>query len=401
MGGLSACGDSSKPSSQPGSDVAAAVAAQAPSSGCGSYAAPPVSDPDGVVAAFPEAYQDAYRGFGEVRESAWHGFKAKQPPYTIAIVFAGTVNQFAVELLDDLKLQLARSPLVGDVVVSTTGQDLNVPLQLQQYNAAVARKPDLIITAPLQAEAFYGPVRKAAAAGIPTVSLIGHIDIPESLNVTENAFQMGAQTTSVIARLLGGKGQLLYVHGYRTVSADQATFAATKVVLKNCPGIKLVGDIDGAFVNATAKSETFKFLATHPAPIAAVQQTGGMSTGVLNAFTSTGRPVPIIGAIGAEKAMVSYWQEHRERYQTAGVGESAQSNAAAAVSIALRTLQGQGPKVNSFVPPVTLITNKNLEDWAEEGWTLSTAGNAPGPRSAYLPETYLDGLFEHGEAPKN
>jgi ribose transport system substrate-binding protein len=395
---LSACGGSSKSTSSTASP--GQVGSPPPRSGCGSYAAPPVSDPDHVVASLPTRYEDAYRGFGPVFKSTWRSFKSThEPPYTVAIVFAGTVNQFAIDFLDELKSQLKKSRLVGKTTVSTTGQEVNVPLQLQQYAAAVARKPDLIIVAPLQAEPFFGPVRKAAASGIPTVALIGHIDIPEALNVTENAFQMGAQTASGIVRLIDGEGGLLYVHGYRTVAADTGAFAGTKAVLAHCPDVKLVGEIDGAFVDATAKAETFKFLATHPAQLAAVQQTGGMGKGVLSAFMSTGRPIPPIGLIGAERAMLSYWQEHRGSYHTVAVPQSARNNAAAAVSIGLRTLLGQGPKVNSFVGPVTLITEKNLGQWAEPGWTLNTGGMAPGPNGAYLPDSYLDELFEHGKPP--
>jgi hypothetical protein len=61
--------------------------------------------------------------------------------------------------------------------------------------------------------------------------------------------------------------------------------------------------------------------------------------------------------------------------------------------VALRTLAGKGPKINTFLPPAPLITDANLSQWSDPGWKFDDLSLAPGPRDSFLSERYLDGLF--------
>ena len=55
------------------------------------------------------------------------------------------VSDFQVQLVDNLKKDLADTKGVGEVEVRTTGSNLDIAQQLQQYNGLVQKKPDLII----------------------------------------------------------------------------------------------------------------------------------------------------------------------------------------------------------------------------------------------------------------
>src|SRR5690242_8294521 len=83
---LSACGKSSSSTAAAG-DASRAVSIASPPSGCGSFSAPTVADPNGVLAALPSAQRQLYAGYPfTVRKSAWVGWKPKHgPPYTVGV----------------------------------------------------------------------------------------------------------------------------------------------------------------------------------------------------------------------------------------------------------------------------------------------------------------------------
>jgi ribose transport system substrate-binding protein len=230
------------------------------------------------------------------------------------------------------------------------------------------------------------------------VNLFNDIPSAFALNVNSNGFLAGATVASSLVRRAGGKGHVLFVHGFPGATADTQAFEATKAVVANCPGMK-VDEVIGGFVNATAKAEVLKYLATHPQGVSAVVQAGAMGNGVIGAFTSSGRDVPPIGDIGASEGSLAYWSAHKDTYHGIGTGQPGKWAADAVVSTALRTLAGQGPKVNTLQPPVPLISDANLDEWANPSASQDSEQTADGPRDAFLSEQYLDGLFNHGSPP--
>jgi len=396
--GLGACGNTSSSSS--GRSTDGAVAAAAPATGCGSFTPPRGQDVGGELARLPQRYQDAYRGEPIVQKSAWINWKPSHPgPYSVAIVMVGAVNDLQVKLLAGLKQGLAASPMIGDVRVFQT-QGMDIPQSLQQMAQAIRQRPDLILLEPIQPDVVRAAVEQAGKAGIPVVSFLSLVESPYAIGVNNNAYLQGARTASMLVRQIGGKGRLLFVHGYPTVPTDILELKATRDVLARCPGVKLAGEVVGQYTNAIAKSETLKFLATHPGRIDAVQQAGTMAGGVMSAFQSTGRAMPVVSDLAATSGSLSYWLGHRADYHSTGAGQGPAALAAATVSVALRTLAGQGPRLNKLLPPVPLITDANLSQWAKSGLPLTDATSAEGPRDAFLSEDYLNGLFTHGQPVK-
>jgi ribose transport system substrate-binding protein len=394
---LSACAKSGGSTSQ---TSASAVSPVAPATGCGSYSGKPPADPDGVLASLDNQHRAAYLGYPSVQKSAWSQWKPKHgPPWHIEFVLAGSLNQFQIDATNELRRLVSQDKQIGTYHIVAPGDNLDIPTQLQEFHTAIARKPDLIVAEPLQPDAFNGAVSAAGKAGIPVVTFLGEVNSPFAVNLNNNAYLAGAQVASIIARQLKGKGNAIYVHGYPSVTADIEGWAATQNVIKRCPGIKIVGQADGLFANGTAKGELLKVLATHPQPIAAVLQSGGMAPGIFQAFQSTGRQIPVISEIGGVDGSLSWWLAHRDTYTSAGAGNSSKWFAAATVSVATRLLEGQGPKLNDLIPPVPLITAQNLDQWARPGLPMTDFSTADGPRNSFYPESYLDGFFNSGHTP--
>jgi ribose transport system substrate-binding protein len=347
-----------------------------------------------VVASLPAKHRQRYAGYvGEVRRSPWANWKPKgDPPYKVAVSYAMQTNAYQVEALEVLEAALKRNPDIGEVSVKTLNS-VNVPEQLQQFSALLNEDPDIIISQPLQPEPFVPLVKKAADAGIPTVVMQGSIPSVYAVNVQSNNYVAAGQSAAALAQLLGGKGNVLLMHGFPTVQVDIEEFKGFRAVLKRCPQIKVVGETLGAFSPVTAKEQTLKFLTTHPGRVDGVMQTALMSTGIMSAFEQAGRDVPIVTDVAAQKGALGYWRQNKGKYRGTGIGLGAAPVSLATASVVRRMLDGRGPKLTDITDTLPVITDENLDDWAEPGWTLRTPGQAEGPKNEFLTEEYLEPLF--------
>jgi ribose transport system substrate-binding protein len=393
--GLTACGGSVQSSGSAAGATTADVPVAPPTSGCGSFTAPAVKDPDGVVAALPADLRSLYAGYPyTVARSAWADWKPKHdPPYTVGVQWAQLSTDFQVQVSKGVVDALKRNPDIGDVLFQSTGSNLDVGQQLAQMRAMLLKNPDLIILEELQPNAFEGVIEQAGKRGIPVIVPVDSIPSKYAVNVNYNVWKQPAASASVLVRQIGGQGNVLQVRSIPGVGADEAAADAYKEILSHCPGIKAVGTVYGNFVVATAKSETLKFLATHPQPIAGVLQTAVMAPGILSAFAQSGRPVPPVQDVTMMKASSAYWLQHEPEYQGVGMGFGVTDFAQTVADIAGRMLAGDGMTTTDVVGDAPVVTDANLKDWSDPAWTDQTPGVAPGPPGSYLKPGQLDAFF--------
>ena len=70
----------------------------------------------------------------KVVKSRWANWKPAHPgPYKVAVSWGQLVSDFQVQIVDNLKKDLGQTPGVGTVDVRTTGNNLDIAQQLQQY----------------------------------------------------------------------------------------------------------------------------------------------------------------------------------------------------------------------------------------------------------------------------
>jgi ribose transport system substrate-binding protein len=403
--GVAACGAKSSSSSANASS-GAKIPAYAknfapPASGCGSFTAAKPADPDGVVAGLDAAHQAALGGYAtfpgstvNIVKSAWANWKPSHPgPYTVAISWGQLVSDFQIQAVNSLKKDFASDKNVGKLIVRSTGDNLDVAEQLQQYSSLVQQKPDLIILETPSPDSFDGPVQQAKAQGIPTVTLLSPVPVNGAVNVDGNNYLGAAATASYLTKVLGAKGNVFEVRSLPGVSVDSQSDAGWHAALKDCPQMKIVGPVYGSFSESGAKSETLKYLATHPQKIDGAFTLAGEADGTMQAFQQTGHPIPQLGEIGMDRGYLGYWQQHQSVYHSSSVSLPPVPGARAIHDIVDRMLQGDGVKLNTLVGLEPVITDANLSQWAQPGWTLSTPGEASGTPNAFLPPAYLNDFF--------
>jgi ribose transport system substrate-binding protein len=402
---VAACGGGSSSSSS-GSSGGAKIPAYAhnftpPASGCGSYSAKASADPDGVIAGLDAAHKQALGGYAnfpqstvKVLKSAWANWKPSHPgPYTIAVSWAQLVSDFQVQVVNSIKKDFSQDKNVKQLIIKTTGSNIDIAQQLQQYNQLVASKPDLIILETPSQDSFDGPVQRAKAAGIPTVTLLSPVPVDGAVNVDGNNYLDAARTMSYVTKVMGGKGNVVQVRALAGAAVDNQTNEGWDAVIRNCPGMKVGGEIYGAFSESVAKSETLKYLATHPQKIDGVTALAGESVGTLQAFKQTGRPIPPFAEVGMDKGFLGYWRQNQSSYHASSTSLPPVASARALHDVAMRMLAGQGVKLNTLVAENPVVTDANLADWSDPSWNLNTPGTVPGDPQSFMPSKFLDDFF--------
>jgi ribose transport system substrate-binding protein len=372
-----------------------------PESGCGSFPVKMPADPDGVIAALNPDHQKALGGYADykgstvqVLKSRWADWKPAHPgPYKVAVSWGQLVSDFQVQIVDNLKKDLAGYDSIGEVEVRTTGSNLDIAQQLQQYNSLVQSKPDLVILESPSPDSFNEAIQKAADQGIPTVTLLSPVPVDGAVNVDGNNYLSAAAGASYLTKILGGKGNILLVRALAVAGVDSQLATAWQNAFASCPDLKVIGEVYGGFSEAGAKSETQKFLATHPTKVDGLAVMPGEAVGALQAFQQVGRPIPPAAEVGMDRGFLGYWQQNQATYHASSTSLPPVPAARAVAEITARMLAGQGVKLNTLVAEEPLVNDANLSEWAEPDWTLTTPGTVSGKPDTFMPSPFLDDFF--------
>jgi ABC-type sugar transport system substrate-binding protein len=364
----------------------------AASSACGTVPTKLPQDPDGVLAALPSQYQSLYNGYSTpVYKSSWANWKpTKTSGYTVGISLSETNNGYQIALESLLEADLKAAGYTVDLSVSSD----EVTDQIADFNQMVEQHVDLIVYEPLSGSAFASAVDSAQAAGIPSISILNAVDDKNTISLVPNAWDQGAQMAAYIAKQIGGSGKVLDVHGISGVSIDTDTFAGAKAAFAECSGISTDDSLADQFADSTAKTDVETYLETHPQKIAAAITSGAGATGVLEGFQAAGRGVPIIANDSLEEGEMAYWNTNKASYK--GVGITSPPNAVAqdTTTVIKDLFAGDGIKLSAIMLDAPLVTDDNLAQWMQPGWTESTAGNAGGPAGfTMLPSALLNAVL--------
>ena len=191
---------------------------------------------------------------------------------------------------------------------------------------------------------------------------------------------------------------MLEVQGIPGTSTDAEAAAAWKAALVLCPNVKVAGSVAGQFVGPVAKGLVQQFLATHPSGVQGVFHAGTMGVGVLGAFQQTGHTPPPIADPGTSQGVIAYWHSHPSYDGTSTATPDLQIGSAAG-SIALRMLEGQGPKVNTILAKPYVISRSNLGTVWKPSFAQGSLLDAYGPDGTFMPDSFLNGFFHKGATP--
>ncbi|MCW2873822.1 substrate-binding domain-containing protein [Actinacidiphila oryziradicis] len=386
---------SSASASSSSSTTAAAAGSSATGSAgsCGTVPTEPFKDATGLVRALGAKYEAAYSGYsGTVQKSKWAGWKpTKKSGFTIGISESQLSNPYQTLINTSLQKYLKADGYKVIDLVSTN----EVTNQIAQFNQLITDKVDLIVYQPL-ASGFESVVDKAAAAGIPSISMLNNVVDANTVNVVPNSFAAGEAQAAAVAKALSGKGSILGVHGIKGVPIDTDTFTGAKAALALCPDIKLDDSIYTDFSPTTAQTNVQHYLAANPTKtIGGVLEGGPMTTGVISAFQKSSQTVPTIADNGLTVGGVAYWNAHQSSYQGVGLFNPGDGLAKAVARVAHHMLAGSDVKVSDIVIDPPLVTNSNLASFYKSGFAVGNAATVTegDVNQSFATSSYIDGFF--------
>ncbi|MEM7696075.1 MAG: ABC transporter substrate-binding protein [Pseudomonadota bacterium] len=309
------------------------------------------------VSELPADVQPAYQGVDEgqpIDASAYRDFTPRSaPPWTIGYASSYAGNTWRAEglsrLMDELLPTYKEAGLVDDVIV--TQSDLDDSRQIQQIRQLVDRGVDAIIVCCSNPVALNRAVDYAYSKGVVVFSYSGYLTSDNALNASSNYAQGGYEIAKALIEEVGGEGNFLLVSGIAGAASSESFDVGAKRALEEFADANLVGQVWGNWTDQVAQTEVQKFLATNPAQIDAIIAQGSQETGILRAVLQSGRdvmPISLAGSAGAACYLRQNpgWISHA--FQIWPPGDEMELGFNAVV----RTLQGQGPIVQSILRPV-------------------------------------------------
>ena len=157
-----------------------------------------------------------------------------------------------------------------------------------------------------------------------------------------------------MAEEIDEKGSVLVVEGIPGASASDSQNRGVLDGLAQSPDIKITGNIAHMWTSQVGQAETQRWLATHPQQLDGIAVQSSGETGVLQAVLQSGRDIPPM-SIGGEMGALCYWRNNPEYISAAIQTWPPGDDIELGWNIMMRTMQGQGPKVQSvLVPSVTI-----------------------------------------------
>jgi ribose transport system substrate-binding protein len=289
---------------------------------------------------------------------------AAKPPF-IAVSNAYYGNNWRHQMVDAFRTtadQAKKDGLISDYIV--LNGDNSVSAQISQMIDLILRKPDVILLDAASLTALNGVVQKACAVGIIVVAFDSIASAPCAYKIDWDFVNWQQPLTDGIARLMGGKGNLIIVRGVRGSAPDRMMYEQETETLKRYPNIKVVSTIYGMATSAVTQSAVSNVLPSLP-PIAGV--IGDGSFGVAQAFEQFGgtysSKMPVISGDG-DANFVHWWIEQKRKngYRTLSMN-AGPSISQAALWVALEIVNHR--KVPKYMKmSASTVTNDTVEQFS-------------------------------------
>jgi ribose transport system substrate-binding protein len=146
----------------------------------------------------------------------------------------------------------------------TNGVDYQPELTI--FNAAVQKKPQAIIVAPFNPEAFVQPVQSAMSSGIPVVTVDGSLSKKvEVSNIRTDNLVVGGLAGDGMGKAIGGKGEVGIISFAPDIPVQADRVNGFKNALKkHYPNVKVVAVEYGGADASKAAQKAAAIIQAHP-----------------------------------------------------------------------------------------------------------------------------------------
>jgi len=310
-----------------------------------------------------------------VGASLYRDWKSKKDlPWTFAFVGSTRFGSWSETALhkarDELASKWANFGLSRALVAPPmAANDAEASQQIRQL--ADKGVDAILVVCCASATGLNDAIKYAHDKGALTVTLLSYSTSPYALNATTNFALEGRLLVDQMSDGLKDKGAVLAVGGFLRNDDSQALDRGLKLGLAKHPGLKLVGDIAVEGGSEAARVATATWLKSHHEAVDGLIVRAGADQGVLEAFSTAGRKIPVM-MIGDDLGSLCYWRQNLDSDRRAFIGWPPSAETALAWNVAMRTLQGQGPKTQSILAESITLSNYTVRTEVPENCRLET-----------------------------
>ena len=330
-----------------------------------------------------------------IGDSAYRDFVAKNPPpWTIGYASSYAGNTWRAAVMDRLQNEIIPKwkdlGMIDEVII--TQSNLNDATQIQQIRQLVDQGVDAIVVCCSNPTALNASVEYAYNNDVAVFSGIGYLTSPYSVNSSANFVVGGRMMGEWMAEEIGGEGRVLNVEGIPGASASDSQNVGIEAAMAEYPDIEVKGPIAGMWTDQVAQAEVQRWLATNPGKLDGILIQSASELGALRALQQSGRPmVPI--TIGSEMGALCYWRNNPDYVSVAIHAWPPGDDFEMIWNIMMRTLQGQGPKIQSILTTPVKMTKEEMMEAIPEDCSEQSAGWYHPGIEEWAGKDFLDNFF--------
>ncbi|MDB5240889.1 MAG: periplasmic binding protein/LacI transcriptional regulator [Spirosoma sp.] len=272
----------------------------------------------------------------------------------VGVTMLSMQNEFIVNVHDEM----AKKAEAAGVELITVDAERSALKQVEQVESFIAQNVDAIIMNPCEVEASSPAVTKALAAKIPIINVNSETSIKPSAFVGSDDVESARIAMKFIADKLGGKGNVLMIHGYMGQAAQIKREQGAREVLKQYPGLKLLAHQTGEWDRAKGMSLMENWIQSYGSQINAVfAHNDEMGLGAVKALTDAGLKAKVI--VVSIDAIPDALQAVKKGTLDATVFQNAEQQGSKAIETAIKAANGQAYDKQTLIP-FQLVTKENV-----------------------------------------
>ena len=283
----------------------------------------------------------------------------KDGPYVVGLSNVSPSNAFKIAMVEEFKGFCDANPdKIKEYYITDAGGQ--TAKQIADIEDLIAKKVDILLVTASSPSAISPVIEKATRAGIMTVSFDNVVATKNvTIKVEADEAGIGSKNMAWLAKKLNGKGKIVMLGGIKGTSSAQLRWDGARTVLKDNPGIEVVGEawVNWAFDKGKAAMESF--LAANPQIDGVWTDGGGSAQGALTALVEADRIVPLVGT--ASNGFAKLWVElMKSRGFEAYAATNPPYCSVTALKYALDAMAGQ-PVPAYIKTELSIMDNANVE----------------------------------------
>lgn len=276
----------------------------------------------------------------------------------VGITYQNLQNEFILNIQDAVR-EKAKELDIQLIEADGQGKAEN---QIAAVENFITQKVDAIILNPFDKDGCAPAVDKAVAAGIPIIVVNAQVSNLEKATayVGSDDEEAGRIEMQYVADLLGGKGNVVIIHGPYGHSAEVGRTNGNMQILEQYPEMQVLYEQTGNWDRAEGMTLMENWLQTGKKIDAVVSQNDEMALGAYKAIEAAKKENEII-VVGID-AIPDALESVEQGKMAATVFQDSRGQGAMAVELAVKAAQGEQVDHINYIP-FQLVTKENVAEF--------------------------------------